>query len=95
MNCVLLGGKTNQNIRVHKQRKKRENKGSGETPSDQQTLVAFGDMQQQRECIGDSANCGLLGALTTVLLCEHYSLRKQDVGGENYRSSKSTKTTPG
>lgn len=51
MNSVLLGGK-NQNIRVHKQRK-RENKEPGETKAIQQTLVAFGGMQQQQKCISD------------------------------------------
>lgn len=31
MNCVLLRGDKNQNIRVHKQRKKEKNKEPGET----------------------------------------------------------------
>lgn len=52
MNSVLLGGK-NQNIRVHKQRKKRENKEPGETQAIWQTLVAFGDMQEQQKSISD------------------------------------------
>lgn len=51
MNCVLLGSK-NQNIRVHKQRK-RENKERGENKVIRQTLQAFSDMQQKQKCISD------------------------------------------
>lgn len=42
MNSVLLGEVKNIYIRVHKQRKKRENKEAGETRTVQQTLVTFG-----------------------------------------------------
>lgn len=53
MNCVLLGGK-NQNIRVHKQRK-RENKELGETKVIRQTLAAFADMQQKQRVMENSS----------------------------------------
>lgn len=65
MNSVLLGGK-NQNIRVHKQRKKGENKEPGETQAIWQTLVAFGDMQQQQKCISDGKQLQDITVLRTL-----------------------------
>lgn len=63
MNCVLLGSK-NQNIRVHKQRK-RENKELGETEVIRQTLVAFGDVQQKQKVM--EKNSSTLQLVFTVI----------------------------
>ena len=55
MDSVLLwgeGGK-NQNVRVHKQRKKERIQDKVKTKRLSKTLVAFDDMQQQQKGIGD------------------------------------------
>lgn len=55
MNSVLLGDK-NQNVRVHKQRKKRKKeriKNKVKPKRSSKTLLIFGDMQQQQKCISD------------------------------------------